>query len=293
LKGIILAGGKSSRLYPLTKTFSKHFLPIFDKPMIYYPLSVLMLAGIREILIITNPAEDEMFYKLLGDGSDLGLELTYKIQESPRGIADAFIVGENFIGDDQICLILGDNIFYGQNLTTILNSAQSIKEKAVIFAYHVNDPSNFGVVEFDEDSKVVSLEEKPIQPKSNYAVPGLYFYPNSVIKIAKSIELSDRGELEITSINNWYLEQDKLVSVTMGRGIAWLDTGNPESLISASNFVEVIQTRQGYYIGCIEEIAWRRGFITREKLNELGEHLKHTDYGKYLLKLGDGFHEKI
>lgn len=286
MKGIILAGGKSTRLFPLTKVFSKHFLPIFDKPMIYYPLSVLMLAGVKEILIITNPNEKSMFQNLFGDGSKLGISISYEIQDSPRGIADAFIIGERFIGFDSVCLILGDNVFYGQDLTRLMQQAKSIQDKAVIFAYHVSDSSSFGVVEFDEDYNVISLEEKPSSPKSNNAVPGLYFYPNSVVQVAKSIQPSTRGELEITSVNNWYLEQKDLVALPIGRGMAWLDTGDPEALINASNFVEVIQKRQGFYIGCIEEVAWRRGFIVLAQLHKLGEELKHTEYGQYLLKLG-------
>lgn len=286
MKGIILAGGKSTRLYPLTKVFSKHFLPIFDKPMIYYPLSVLMLAGIKDILIIMNPNEKSMFDDLLGDGFKLGLSISYKIQDYPRGIADAFIIGEEFIGSETVCLILGDNVFYGQDLTKLMHQAKSIQDKAVIFGYHVKDPSNFGVVEFDEDFNVISLEEKPDAPRSNNAVPGLYFYPNSVVQVAKSIKPSKRGELEITTINNWYLNQQELVALPMGRGMAWLDTGNPEALINASNFVEVIQKRQGFFIGCIEEIAWRRGFISLTRLHLLGEELKHTEYGQYLLNLG-------
>lgn len=287
MKGIILAGGRSTRLYPLTKVFSKHFLPIFDKPMIYYPLSVLMLAGIKQILIITNPREKSMFEDLLGNGSTLGISLSYEVQYSPKGIADAFIIGDKFIGSDKVCLILGDNVFYGQDLTGLMQKAKSIQDKAVIFAYHVNDPSSFGVVEFDEEFNVISLEEKPREPKSNDAVPGLYFYPNSVVQIAKSTKPSKRGELEITAINNWYLSKGALIALPMGRGMAWLDTGNPEALINASNFVEVIQKRQGYYIGCIEEVAWRRGYISLDQLHELGEELKHIEYGQYLLKLGE------
>ena len=287
MKGIILAGGKSTRLYPLTKVFSKHFLPIFDKPMIYYPLSVLMLAGIKEILIITNPNEKSMFEDLLGNGSKLGISISYETQDSPRGIAEAFIIGERFIGFDSVCLILGDNVFYGQDLTKLMQQAKSIQDKAIIFGYHVSDPSSFGVVEFDENYNVTSLEEKPFVPKSKYAIPGLYFYPNSVVQVAKSIQPSTRGELEITTVNNWYLQQKNLIALPMGRGMAWLDSGNPEALINASNFVEVIQKRQGFYIGCIEEVAWRRGFISLVHLHVLGEELKHTEYGQYLLKLGE------
>lgn len=286
MKGIILAGGRSTRLYPLTKAFSKHFLPIFDKPMIYYPLSVLLLAGIKDILIITNPNEKFMFEHLLGDGLKFGISITYEVQNIPRGIADAFILGEKFIGSDRVCLILGDNIFHGQDLTKLMNMVNSTQEKAVIFGYHVSEPSQFGVVEFDEEYNVISLEEKPPNPKSNYAIPGLYFYPNSVINVAKSIKPSERGELEITEINNYYLLENKLNVIPMGRGMAWLDTGNPEALIDASNFVEVIQKRQGFYIGCIEEIAWRRGFISLTQLHLLGAELQHTEYGNYILGLG-------
>lgn len=286
MKGIILAGGRSTRLYPLTKVFSKHFLPIFDKPMIYYPLSVLMLAGIKQILIIANPNEKCMFEDLFGSGSMLGISISYEVQDAPKGIADAFIIGDKFIGSDKVCLILGDNVFYGQDLTGLMQKAISIQDKAVIFGYHVNSPSSFGVIEFDEEFNVISLEEKPSEPKSNNAVPGLYFYPNSVVQVAKSIKPSKRGELEITAINNWYLEKKALIAIPMGRGMAWLDTGNPEALINASNFVEVIQKRQGFYIGCIEEIAWRRGFISLSQFHLLGEELKHTDYGQYMLKLG-------
>lgn len=286
MKGIILAGGKSTRLHPLTKVFSKHFLPIFDKPMIYYPLSVLMLAGIKEILIISNPHEKPFFIELLGDGERLGISITYEIQESPKGIAEAFIIGEKFIGRDKVCLILGDNLFYGQDLTSLLQKARSYENKAIIFGYHVSEPSDFGVVEFDDRLNVLSIEEKPINPKSNYAIPGIYFYPNSVIKVAKLIQPSHRGELEITAINSWYLLNKELIAIPIGRGIAWLDTGNPEALIKASNYVEVIQSRQGFFIGCIEEVAWRRGFISTIRIIELGRELKHTKYGQYLIKLG-------
>lgn len=286
MKGIILAGGKSTRLYPLTTAFSKHLLPIFDKPMIYYPLSILLLMGIKDILIILNPYEINIFRSILGDGNKYGVKITYEIQESPRGIADAFIIGEQFISGDRVCLILGDNVFYGQDLTKILNQAM-LMEKAVIFAYPVNNPSDFGVVEFDDNYNVISLEEKPSNPKSNYAVPGLYFYPPSVIEIAKSIRPSQRGEIEITEINNWYLNRGELSAVPMGRGIAWLDTGTPQALISASNFVQAVQNRQGLYIGCIEEIAWRRGLITTQDFKDLGSELGHTEYGQYLMRLGD------
>jgi glucose-1-phosphate thymidylyltransferase len=285
MKGIILAGGKSTRLYPLTKVLSKHLLPVFDKPMIYYPLSVLMLAGIRDILIITNPSENEMFKDLLGDGSLLGIHLSYKVQDNPKGIADAFLVGRDFIGEDSVCLILGDNVFYGQDLTKLLQHAMKNQDRASIFAYHVSNPKSFGVVEFDNTHNVVSIEEKPLNPKSNYAVPGLYFYPNNVVKVAQMIQPSQRGELEITSVNQWFLEHKLLDAIPMGRGMAWLDTGTPESLINASNFVEVVQNRQGFYIGCIEEVAWRRGFIDRNELQSLGESLLNTDYGQYILRL--------
>jgi glucose-1-phosphate thymidylyltransferase len=289
MKGIILAGGKSTRLYPLTRVFSKHFLPIFDKPMIYYPLSVLMLAGIREILIISNPSEEVMFKTLLGDGKHLGLNIQFEIQLSPRGIADAFIIGEDFIGRDNVCLILGDNVFYGQDLTRTLQLASSLKDNAVILAYHVSNPSEFGVVEFDDDLNVISIEEKPKNPKSNTAVPGLYFYPPSVVGIAKLVKPSDRGEIEITSVNKWYMDNNMLKVVPLGRGMAWLDTGNPEALISASNFVETVQKRQGFYIGCIEEIAWRRNFISLDSLNQLAKEMSNTEYGRYLLDLGTKF----
>lgn len=291
MKAIILAGGKSTRLYPLTKVLSKHFLPIFDKPMIYYPLSVILLAGIREILIIVNPKEKSLFEELLGDGTRLGVSISYETQDSPRGIADAFIVGEQFIADESVCLILGDNLFYGQDLTRLMQQAINIKDRAVIFAYHVSDPKSFGVVEFDKDFNVTSLEEKPLIPKSNNVVPGLYFYPNSVVKVAKSLKPSKRGELEITSVNNWFLKNNELVAIPMGRGMTWLDTGSPEALINASYFVDVIQKRQGFFVGCIEEVAWRRGFITSEQLNLLGEEMQHTEYGHYLLNLGANSNE--
>ena len=286
MKGIILAAGKSTRLYPLTTAFSKHLLPVFDKPMIYYPLSILLLMGIKDILIIINPNELDIFRSILGDGNKFGVKISYEIQESPRGIADAFIIGEQFISGDRVCLILGDNVIYGQDLTKILNQAMSM-EKAVIFAYPVNNPFDFGVVEFDDNYNVLSLEEKPSIPRSNYAIPGLYFYPPSVIEVAKSIRPSQRGEIEITSINNWYLNNCELSAVPMGRGIAWLDTGTPQALISASNFVQAVQNRQGLYIGCIEEIAWRRGLITTMDFKALAFELGHTEYGQYLMRLGD------
>ena len=285
MKGIILAGGKGTRLYPMTKSVSKQLLPIYDKPLIYYPLSVLLLAGIREILIISTPEAIVSYEELLGDGGEIGIRLVYQVQDRPRGLADAFILGEEFIGTDNVCLILGDNIFHGQDLTRALQKAMQKSSGATIFGYPVKDPRAFGVVEFDENNKVVSIEEKPLNPKSNYAVPGLYFYDNRVIEIAKKVKPSARGEIEITSVNNAYLETGELNVVLLGRGMAWLDTGTPEGMLKAAEYVEAVQSRQGFYISCIEEIAWRRGLIDIEQLRKIGEGLKMTDYGQYLLSL--------
>lgn len=285
MKGIILAGGRGTRLYPMTKVTSKQLLPIYDKPMIYYPLSVLLLAGIRDILIISTPEDTPIYEELLGNGSNFGIHIEYKVQPEPNGLAQAFIIGEDFIGDDSVCLILGDNIFYGKDFTRILRNAQENLKGAVIFGYQVKNPTAFGVVEFDDDRNVVSIEEKPEIPKSNYAVPGLYFYDNDVVNIAKNIEPSERGELEITSVNNEYLKKHKLKVELMPRGMAWLDTGTTNGMLNAGRFVQTVQEMQGFYISCLEEIAWRRGFIDDNELKARGEELKMTDYGKYLLSL--------
>lgn len=285
MKGIILAGGKGTRLYPMTKTVSKQLLPIYDKPLIYYPLSTLLLAGIREILIISTPEDTPMYEKLLGDGKKIGVSISYKVQETPRGLADAFILGEEFIGDDSVCLVLGDNVFYGRDFTRILWDAMENNVGATIFGYPVSDPRAFGVVEFDGDYNVVSIEEKPENPKSKYAVPGLYFYNNDVIEIAKNVKPSARGEIEITAVNNEYLRRGNLKVKLFNRGMAWLDTGSPAGMLQASQFVQTVQNVQGMYISCIEEIAYRRGFITKDELRAIGEELKMTDYGKYILEL--------
>lgn len=289
MKGIILAGGSGTRLYPSTIAVSKQLLPIYDKPLIYYPLSVLLLAGIRDILLISTPRDTPSYEQLLGDGSKLGIHIEYKVQDKPRGLADAFILGADFIGDDTVCLVLGDNVFYGQGFSSYLRSAKKSVEQggAMVFGYPVANPREFGIVEFGKGGKVISIEEKPAEPKSNYAVLGLYFYDNDVVEIAKNVKPSARGEIEITSINNEYLSRGKLNVSLMGRGMAWLDTGSPQGMLKASEFVRTVQDMQGFYISAIEEIAWRRGFINNEQLLKLGEELKMTAYGRYLISLAE------
>lgn len=285
MKGIILAGGSGTRLYPTTKVMCKQLLPVYDKPMIYYPLSTLMLAGIKDILIISTPCDTDKFYELLGDGSQIGINLSYKVQETPRGLADAFILGEEFIGKDKVCLILGDNIFYGHGLPDILKDAASLENGAAIIGYYVHDPERYGVVEFDNSGKIISIEEKPENPKSNYAVVGLYFYDNRVVDIAKNIKPSPRGEIEITDVNKKYLDEGKLNLKIMGRGFAWLDTGTHDSMAEAASFIKTIEDRQGLKISCIEEIAYRMGFIDKKQLLNLAESLKKSSYGQYLINI--------
>lgn len=288
MKGIILAGGSGTRLYPLTKAVSKQMMPVYDKPMIYYPLSTLMLAGIQDILIISTPRDLPTFRELFGTGEQLGLRMSYAVQEQPRGLAEAFIIGADFIGDDSVAMVLGDNIFYGQSFSRILRTVAERTSGATIFGYYVRDPREYGVVEFDEEGLALSIEEKPEKPKSNYAVPGLYFYDNDVVEIARNVKPSARGEIEITSINNEYLHRGTLMVEKLGRGFAWLDTGNHDALLDAADYVAAVQKRQGMYVSCIEEIAYRRGFIDREQLLELAKPLMKTDYGKYLIDVANG-----
>ncbi|MBQ4481644.1 MAG: glucose-1-phosphate thymidylyltransferase RfbA [Lachnospiraceae bacterium] len=288
MKGIILAGGSGTRLYPLTKAASKQMMPVYDKPMIYYPLSTLMLAGIRDILIISTPRDLPGFRELFGDGSQLGLNMAYAVQEEPRGLADAFIIGEDFIGSDRVAMVLGDNIFYGQSFSKTLKAAAEREKGATIFGYYVKNPSEYGVVEFDEEGRVISIEEKPEKPKSNYAVPGLYFYDNDVVQIAKNVKPSARGEIEITTVNNEYLKRGDLYVETLGRGFAWLDTGSHDSLLDAADFVSAFQKRQGLYISCIEEIAYKKGYINKDQLTELAKPLLKTAYGQYLMEIANG-----
>ena len=285
MKGIILAGGSGTRLYPITKVVSKQLLPIYDKPMIYYPLSTLMLAGIRDILIISTVHDLPNFQKLLGDGSDYGIQLTYAVQDAPNGLAEAFIIGERFVGKDNVALILGDNIFHARNFSSVLKEAANLESGAVVFGYPVKNPKQFGIVEFDKDGKVLSIEEKPENPKSNFAVPGLYFYDNKVIEIAKNVKPSARGELEITAVNNEYLRRGELKVRELGRGVAWLDTGTYDGMKEATDFVAIMQKRQGYYVSSIEEIAYRRGYINKQQLYRLAEPLRKTEYGQYLLRV--------
>lgn len=289
MKGIILAGGSGTRLFPMTKVISKQLVPIYDKPMIYYPLSVLMLAGIKEVLIISNPEYIDLYRNLLEDGSKIGMKFTYIVQDKPRGLADAFIVGEDFIGDDNVCLILGDNVFYSQGFSGILKKAEQLEKGGLIFGYYVNNPEEFGVIEFNNEMKAVSIEEKPQNPKSHYAVPGLYFYDNNVINIAKNVKPSSRGEIEITSVNNAYLESGDLKVELLGRGFAWLDTGTPDGLLEASNFVRTLQKRQGLQVACLEEIAYKNKWITKEELTQLALNQEKTDYGKYLIRIINEF----
>ncbi|WP_372948500.1 glucose-1-phosphate thymidylyltransferase RfbA [Mariniphaga sp.] len=287
MKGIILAGGAGTRLYPITRSISKQIIPVYDKPMIYYPLSILMLAGIREILIISTPTDIKLYEELFGTGEQLGLKISYKIQPSPDGLAQAFILGEEFIGDENVCLILGDNIFYGYNFRKIVEESAKLEDGAIVFGYYVKDPQRYGVVEFNEERKVISIEEKPQKPKSSYAVTGLYFYSNDVVEKAKSLKPSARGELEITDLNRIYLEENRLDVQLLGRGFAWLDTGTHDSLLQASNFIATIEQRQGLKVSCIEEIAFKKGFISREQLLELAKPLSKNQYGEYLLRLAD------